>query len=301
MLIIPDNAILSIRGKTKNGYVVPGDDETIYFNFKDTQTVNDQGIIDPGGNVVGGDKTPGIGLANFVLTTYFLKLFEECLDIPTHMIASDLDNGIMHVKRAKLYGQGHIIPELHLDGDRLGEILYNVKVGGLEVIIRRRFTGSWVRAYEDFYDMMRIDTDNPAMVHFTIKNDEAGDPRIQRSKLITEGILNDGQIFQIVRESQAIERLIQRLAMCRGYEVIDFKIEHGITKYNEHLLVDEFGTGTCRIFTTSRTNNSPKPFDKVEAFLGAEISNAIQNLNTEGLNDQIDMEVERAKVLMLKK
>jgi len=301
MLQIPDNAKLNIRGKTKNGYVVPNDEKTIYFNFKDAQTVNEKGEIDPGGNVVGGEATQGIGLANFVLTTYFFKLFEDCLDIPTHMIKSDIDNGIMHVKRAKLYGQDYVIPKLHLTGKKLGDTLYNVNVGGLEVINRRRFTGSFVREFDDFYDMMRIDMDNPSFVEFALKNDEAGDPRISRRQLVSEGILTEEKIAQIVKESQSMEKLVQRLAGCKGYEVIDFKTEHGITADNEHLLVDEYGTGTCRIFTTSRINNSPKPFDKVEAFLGEDIANDIQNLNTKGLNDKIDIEVEKAKALVLKR
>ena len=302
MLQIPENAKLNIKGKTKNGYVVPGDEKTIYFNFKDAQTVNDKGEIDPGGNVVGGEEKPGIGLANFVLTTYFFKLFEDCLDIPTHMIKSDIDNGIMHVKRAKLYGQDFIIPKLHLTGKRLGETLYDVNVGGLEVISRRKFTGSFVREFDNFYDMMPIDSKSPSLVEFTLKNDEEGDPRISRRQLISEGILTEQQIAQIVIESQSMENLVQQLANYNGFEVIDFKTEHGRTADAEHLLVDEYGTGTCRLNNIRDIIiNSPEPFDKVEAFLGIDIANDIQNLNTSGLNDKINIEVEKAKALVLKK
>ena len=223
MLEVPKNAILEIEGKTKNGFVVPGDKRTIYFNFKDSQTVNEKGEIDPGGNVVGGKETPGIGLANFVLTTYFFKLFEECLGISTHMIESDIDNGIMHVKRAKLYGQDYVIPKLHLPGKRLGETLTDVPVGGLEVINRRKFTGSYVREFDDFYDMMPIDPNHPSFVEFTIKNDEAGDPRISRRQLVLEGLLTDRQVTRIVKESQMMENLVQKLANANGFEVIDFK------------------------------------------------------------------------------
>ena len=300
MLQIPENAVLEIKGKTKNGYVLPGDEETIYFNFKDTQTVNDKGEIDPGGNVVGGSKTPGIGLANLVLTSYFFKLFEYCLNIPTHMIESDLDNGVMHVRRAKLYGQGRYIPILHLVGKELGNKVHNAGVGGLEVINRRRLTGSFIDNFDNFEDMTRLDPAGPSFVEFTIKNDNLGDPRISRKQIVDEKLLTEDQVAQIVEESQAIERLVQKLAICRGYEVIDFKTEHGITTNNRHFLVDEFGTGTCRIFTNYRTNNSPKPFDKVEAFLGSDISNAVQDLKTNGLNEKVEEAVETAKVLVLK-
>ena len=302
MLKIPSDAILEIKGKTKNGFVIPGDEKTIYFNFKDSQTVNDKGEIDEGGNVVGGEEIPGIGVANFVLSTYFFKLFEECLDIPTHMIESDIDNGVMQVKRAKLYGQDHLIPKLHLPGKRLGETLTDVKSGGLEVINRRKFTGSYVREFDDFYDMMPIDSNHPSFVEFTIKNDEVGDPRISRSQLVAEGILTDEQIAQIVDESQRIENLVQRLAKANNFEVIDFKTEHGITNDLEHLLVDEYGTGACRLkYSDDVMVKSPKPFDKVEAFLGADIANDIQNMHLKGLNDKVKRATEEAMSLVLKR
>jgi len=294
MLRIPENAILEIKGKTKNGYVVPGDDKTIYFNFKDTQTVNEKGEIDPGGNKVGSNKTPGVGLANLVLTTYFFKLFENILAIPTHMIDSDLDNGIMHVKRAKLYGYGRRLPVLYLTGEELGNRIQNVSVDGLEVINRRMFTGSSLDFDDNLEDMMELKETSPSYVHFTIKNDHANDPRISRRQIVENGLMLKPTIERIVVESQAIETLVQTLAKWNGYKVVDFKTEHGVTKYNEHLLVDEFGTGTCRILGN---NNSPKPFNKVEAFLGSEISDDVQNLRTEGLNKKVEAEIKKVKRL----
>ena len=46
---------------------------------------------------------------------------------------------------------------------------------------------------------------------------------------------------------------------------------------------------------------SPKPFDKVEAFLGIEIAGDVQDCNTFGLNDKVDQAVNKAKQLILKK
>ena len=109
---------LVYKGKTKDIYKL--EDGNYIFKFKDDVTGED-GVFDPGGNTVV-SKVEGMGKSNLRVTKFFFDKLKE-LGIPTHYIDADLDNNTMTVMPAKLFGKG------------------------VEVILRYRAVGSFIRRY----------------------------------------------------------------------------------------------------------------------------------------------------------
>src|SRR5699024_6927033 len=92
---------LIYEGKTKDVYRKA--DDNILLKFKDDVTGED-GVFDPGANTVG-LTIDGVGKSGLKMTTHFFELLAE-KNIPTHIIASDLDDVSMTVKDAEMFGNG---------------------------------------------------------------------------------------------------------------------------------------------------------------------------------------------------
>ena len=106
------------HGKTKDVYVL--ENGNYLLKFKDDVTGRD-GVFDPGANQVG-LSIEGMGNAGLRLTVYFFEILKK-LGVSTHYVSSDIDNNIMTVKPATVFGKG------------------------LEVICRYKAVGSFIRRY----------------------------------------------------------------------------------------------------------------------------------------------------------
>lgn len=88
-------------GKTKDVFRL--ESGHILLKFKDDVTGKD-GVFDPGANEVG-LSIEGSGDAALRMTGYFFELFKE-KGIPTHYVASNIEEKTMEVLPAKVFGQG---------------------------------------------------------------------------------------------------------------------------------------------------------------------------------------------------
>jgi len=300
MIVIPQTAIKAYEGKSKDVYDLG--DGTVILDFnKNFQTVDPiTGEPDPGANHNGKEEVPGLGRTNLALTTYFFEIFSQ-KGISTHLIKSDIENGLMHVKKVEIFGNGLIIPKLITIQpiDLKKEIMYprwttldNAESGGIEVIARRRLTGSYHRAFKGAArDMMGIDPAEPAFVEFSIKNDDLDDPRIMADQILSEGIMSESELEQTIYTTQEVERIAQYLAKERGIEIIDFKIECG--KYNGHsILADEFATGSWR--TRKLDGQKIDKFQTAGLFLGEDVVSDIRKHNLDGLNEKVKTLIKKA-------
>src|SRR5699024_11805826 len=104
------------KGKTKDLFDL--ENGHYLLSFKDDVTGED-GVFDPGANTVC-LTIDGVGKSGLKMTTHFFELLAE-KNIPTHFIASDLEDVSMTVKDAEMFGNG------------------------LEVICRYRAVGSFYR------------------------------------------------------------------------------------------------------------------------------------------------------------
>ena len=183
---------LIYEGKTKNIY--KGEDGNYLLKFKDDVTGQD-GVFDPGANQVG-LSIEGMGNAGLRLTVYFFEILKK-LGISTHYVSSDIDNNIMTVKPATVFGKE------------------------LEVICRYKAVGSFIRRYGLY---SKEGQDLNGYVEFTLKDDDRNDPLITKEGLEALSILKNGEyetivaltkkICDVIREELAKKDLLLRKAFC---------------------------------------------------------------------------------------
>lgn len=209
--------VLIYQGKTKD--LFKAEDGSYYFHFKDDVTGED-GVFDPGANQVGA-VIQGAGHANVVMSRYYFELLQEH-GIPTHYIEADVNENIMKIKKASVFGQG------------------------LEVICRFKAVGSFIRRY-GLYATSGQDLD--AYVEFTLKDDDRQDPLINQDALEALNILKVGEYDQLKTLTQKISNIIKEDLKTKGLELYDIKLEFGrLADSDEIVLIDEISSGNMRVY-----------------------------------------------------
>ena len=107
------------QGKTKDVYEL--NDKEVLLKFKDDVTGKD-GVFDPGQNQVG-LTMEGAGHSACLLTKFFYEKL-NAKGLNTHFVSADPEKNEAVVRKAKVFGNG------------------------VEVIVRYRAVGSFIRRYE---------------------------------------------------------------------------------------------------------------------------------------------------------
>lgn len=204
-------------GKTKN--LLEDEQGNIHMFFKDDVTGKD-GVFDPGANHVG-LSIDGSGLANLIVTIHFFELLKE-KGIKTHYVKSNIDEKTMQVEKAKVFGKG------------------------LEVILRYRAVGSFLRRYGDY-----VEEGAPLdhFVEFTLKDDDREDPPITKDGLVMLGIMTADEYEQIVALEKKIGDVVKEDLASKGLDLYDIKFEFGkLVSTGEVVLIDEIAGGNMRVY-----------------------------------------------------
>lgn len=208
---------LIYKGKTKDVYDL-GNSQYL-LKFKDDVT-GENGVFDPGANTVG-LTIDGAGKSGLKMTKYFYELLNG-LQIPTHLIAVDLDEVSMVIKEAQVLGKG------------------------LEVICRYKAVGSFYRRYAAYCNEGQ---DLNGFVEVTIKDDERGDPVISEDALENLGILSKELYQELKALTVKICDIVKAELAKKGLELYDIKLEFGYDKTNKQIiLIDEISGGNMRVY-----------------------------------------------------
>lgn len=222
---------LIYKGKTKDVYRLK--DGNIQLRFKDDVT-GEAGVFDPGANTVG-LTMDGAGKSALKMTTFFFERL-AALKIPTHYIASNVEEGTMTVKDAQMFGHG------------------------LEVICRYRAVGSFYRRYGAYCEEGQpLDS----FVEFTLKDDERGDPPISQDGLLQLSLLTNEEYHQLVQLTKVISQFVKEELAKKDLELYDIKLEFGRDKQtNELMLIDEISGGNMRVYNNQGTYIEPLALEK---------------------------------------
>src|SRR5690606_3239654 len=203
---------LVYKGKTKDIYKL--EDGNFLFKFKDDVTGED-GVFDPGGNTVV-SKIEGMGKSNLKMSKFFFEKLKE-LNIPTHYIDADLDNNTMTVMPAKLFGNG------------------------IEVIVRYRAVGSFIRRYGAYAkEGQPLD----GYIEVTLKDDQRNDPLITEDGLVMLDIMTKEEYEEVKELTKRIAKLVKDELERKGLELYDIKFEFGRIGEDGHIgLIDEISGG----------------------------------------------------------
>lgn len=216
-------------GKTKDVYQLQNGNLLLQFTNK--TTMNDLGEEDPGGNKIG-KEVAGSARACILMTQHFFRLFAEA-GIPTHLIGVDVDNLQMEVKPVTTIGK---------------ELFVN-ETGGIEWIWRNRFTGSFRKIFGRYNKNLKDgDLFPKPVVHATVKDDEAGDPYIERDFLDALGVLAATDYEMLKEYTNKIGAILHEEFQKLGCDIWDFKVEFGRDASGNLILIDEIGPGSARVY-----------------------------------------------------
>jgi len=204
-------------GKTKD--VTINNDGTCTFRFKDDVTADENGF-NPGANQVG-LKIDGMGRASMLLSQHFFPIIRAS-GIPTHNISFDIEAGTMTAHKLAMFS--------------------------IEVVWRKKAWGSFSETYgiERGYPL-------DGLIEATLKNDDLGDPRINKEALVKLKFITAEQYDICDNFTRRIGDVLQSELAEFGYELIDFKVEFGINENGEIMLADEISGGIWRLFKDGKS------------------------------------------------
>ena len=218
-------------GKTKTVYDLENGYYRLYF--KDSMT-GENGVFDPGACTVG-LTIEGAGKAGLALSAHYFRLIEEA-GCPTHFVDADVEKGLMTVK-----------PASHFKGS------------GIEVVLRYKALGSFIRRYGSF---IKEGASLNAVIEITLKDDKRGDPLINEEALMALGIFKKGEYKDICDITRRICGIIKDDLAKRGLDLADIKLEFGRGADGRIMLIDEFSGGNMRVFDGDTWLDDPIKFAK---------------------------------------
>lgn len=158
----------------------------------------------------------GKGAINNRLTNHLMRMLEEN-GIPTHFV-EELNDRETVVKKVK------IIP--------------------LEVIIRNVAAGSMAKRLG-----VKEGTElRCTVVEFSYKDDDLGDPLINAYHAMALGFATGDEINTITELAFKINDLLKAYFEEINIELVDFKLEFGVTNSGDIVLADEISPDTCRFW-----------------------------------------------------
>jgi len=212
---------LIYKGKTKDVYKL--ENGNYQLKFKDDVT-GENGVFDPGANTVG-LTIEGAGKSGLKLTKYFFEKLND-MGIPTHYLEADIDNNTMTVLPAKPFGKG------------------------VEVILRYRAVGSFIRRYGLYAEEGQpLD----AYVEVTLKDDERKDPLITDEALEMLNIMTKEEYRILADLTKKIGKLVKDELAKKEIELYDIKFEFGRIGEDNHIaLIDEISGGNMRAYKNGK-------------------------------------------------
>lgn len=221
------------QGKTKDVYLK--DNGNYVLKFKDDVTGED-GVFDPGANTVG-LSIEGIGNKGLRLTEYFYTKLND-IGFKTHFVSVDLENNMMEVLPAKVFGDG------------------------LEVICRLKATGSFIKRYGKY---ISEGSDTNYFVEVTLKDDNRQDPPISKDALSLFDLLSNEEYEILKSKTQSIAKFVEQELAKFDIVLYDIKFEFGRSKKdNEIILIDEISGGNLRAY---KNNEILAPMDLANIIL----------------------------------
>ncbi len=158
----------------------------------------------------------GKGVLNNRISTYIFKYLEES-GIHTHFL-ENISEREMLVQRVK------ILP--------------------LEVVTRNVVAGSLSKRLGLEEGMVMSEP----LVEFYLKNDELGDPLINKGHARLMGLATREQLEKLEVTALRINDLLQQMLRAKNILLVDFKIEFGTLPSGEVILADEISPDTSRLW-----------------------------------------------------
>ena len=170
------------------------------------------------------------GRLNCQISARLFELLEQH-DVPTHYCGL-VDDTWMQVRRVE------IIP--------------------LEVVLRNIATGSLCRQTP----IAEGTPISPALFDLYYKDDALADPLLTEARVRLLGVADESQLSAIEQLARRVNAALGPFFEGIGLQLVDFKLELGITSSGELLLADEISPDTCRLWDLNSTDAKDRILDK---------------------------------------
>ena len=120
------------------------------------------------------------------------------------------------------------------------------------------------------------------ILEFSYKNDDLGDPMINRFHATALGIATDEEVDEIIAQAFKINEILQGIFDKANLTLVDFKLEFGRTPDGKIILADEISPDPCRLWDKDTQEKLDK--DRFRRDLGGveeayiEVYNRLQNI-----------------------
>lgn len=124
------------------------------------------------------------------------------------------------------------------------QLVRRVSIIPLEVVVRNTIAGSLAKR-------LGIDEGTKlkqGIVEFYYKNDDLGDPLINDQHVAILEAATPEQVSEIKEKALQVNDILRKLFDEIGIELVDFKLEFGLTPEGKILLADEISPDTCRLW-----------------------------------------------------
>lgn len=128
--------------------------------------------------------------------------------------------------------------------DDTHQLVKRVEIVPLEVIARNVIAGSLSKRV----GRPEGEVLPQPILEFSYKNDDLGDPMINRFHATALGLATDEEINNIIAQALKINELLQAIFDKANLVLVDFKLEFGRTPDGKIILADEISPDTCRLW-----------------------------------------------------
>jgi len=123
------------------------------------------------------------------------------------------------------------------------QLVKRVKMVPLETVVRNAASGSFERKFGVAYLQPLV----PPVMEFFYKSDELDDPFINESQISALGLVSLENLAEMKRQAGQINQRLQAIFDEMGIQLVDFKVEFGLTMDGQVLLADEISPDSCRL------------------------------------------------------
>lgn len=128
--------------------------------------------------------------------------------------------------------------------DDTHQLVKRVEIVPLEVIARNVIAGSLAKRV----GRPEGEVLPQPILEFSYKNDDLGDPMINRYHATALGLATDEEIDNIIAQAFKINEILQEIFDKANLVLVDFKLEFGRTPDGKIILADEISPDTCRLW-----------------------------------------------------
>jgi len=123
------------------------------------------------------------------------------------------------------------------------QLVKRVKMIPLETVVRNAASGSFERKFA----VEHLTKFATPVLEFFYKSDALDDPFINDSQVAALNVASAEVVAEMKRQALLVNTRLQAIFAEMGVQLVDFKIEFGLTASGEVLLADEISPDSCRL------------------------------------------------------